>query len=607
MKKRIASFIGLLLAILCVAPGVAAEKPWDAAADVARLAREVPSIRAFEAEGIVWMDTFDYSLLADGTMRKERRYLLLLDADSEIGTHIIQYPLDDGASVEIAEASWFNSGDASRGGSLAVEEYDRDGIRCAIVRFPEESRGGVIAVSSVTTYPMRYYMDDVLPLAGHLPIWEEEVRVTVPEDMDIYWEGVGVRTPQRSRENGTERITWNILNQPVWRTNWLVEEQRPMLLFSLQRGLISHLKGLGTTEAAFRAPAVPSVVQSAGGNLPKAGEAIHRYLADRVLTIEGLAPEGIRAREFIANADKWTSWERTLIAGKWLQELGFDVKVFWCQKLPVNQLGPSSSELWKEPVLRIAQTGGKDIFYHSGQSVDFGKLSPALSGLAVYRSNTTEVERLMLPKGSASEHVLHQTWKLSMDENGIAEGTLELSASGAWVDALALGRTPEKDGLAARAQESIHFPMAGLRLEPQDVRTNANGYRITFGVTSKMGISSGGDILMHMPAAVPACFDEIPTEAAKYTFKFPFLLERNVIISTPAGYRPMMLPAKSETGDSKALFEDSYAHWPKRTRIESSSKWTLRTTTIDEYFSQRIAEQLAAVRRWPQTSIPLRK
>ena len=607
MKKRIASFVGLLLAMLWAASASAVEKPWDAAADVARLAREVPSIQAFESEGVVWMDTFDYSLLADGTMRKERRYLLLLGADSGIDAHVVQYPQDDGVAVEIAEASWFASSNASKGGSLPVEQYDRDGIRCTIIRFPAESRGNVIAVSSVATYPMRYYMDDVLPLAGHLPVWEEEVRVTVPEGMDIYWEGVGVRSPQRSRENGTERITWSVLNQPVWKTNWLVEEQRPMLLFSLQRGLISHLKNLSTAEAAFRAPALPAAVQAVGGNLAKAGEAIHRYLAERALVNDGFAPEGLRSREFVVNTDRWTNWERTLIAGKWLQDLGFDVKVFWSQKLPVNQLGPSSSELWKEPVLRIAQNGGKDIFYHAGQSVDFGKLSPALSGLAVYRSDTTEVERLTLPKGAASEHILHQTWKLSMNESGIAEGTLELSASGAWVDALALGRTPDMDGLAARAQESIHFPMAGLRLETQDVRTNSNGYRIVFGVTAKMGIASGGDILMHMPAAVPACFDEIPTEAAKYTFNFPFLLERNVIVSTPAGYKPMMMPAKSETGDSKALFEDSFAHWPKRTRIESSSKWTVRTTVIDEYFSQRIAEQLAAVRRWSQTSIPLRK
>ena len=599
--------MGLLLIILWAASVSAAEKPWDAAGDIARLAREVPSIQAFGSEGIVWMDDFDYSLLADGTMRKERRCLLLLDRDSEIDSHVIQYPREESAAVEIAEASWFSPGDASMGGVLPVEEYDRDGIRCVIIRFPAESKGNVIAVSSVVTYPMRYYMDDVLPLAGHLPIWEEEVRVTVPEGMDVYWEGIGVRTPQRSRENGTERIAWRILNQSVWRTNWLVEEQRPMLLFSLQRGLISHLKGLATAEAAFRAPALPAAVQSAGGNLAKAGEAIHRYLTDRVLTVDGFKPEGIRAREFIVNTDKWTDWERTLIAGKWLQELGWDVKLFWCQKLPVGQLGPSSSGLWNEPVLRIAQSGGKDIFYHAGQSVDFGKLPPALSGLAVYRSDTTDVERLTLPKGSASEHILHQTWKLSMDESGIAEGTLELSASGAWVDALALGRTPEKDGLAARAQESIRLPMPGLRLEPQDVRINSNGYRIVFDVTAKMGISSGSDILMHMPAAIPACFDEIPAEAAKYTLKFPFLLERNVIVSTPAGYKPMMMPTKSETGDSKALFEDSFAHWPKRTRIESSSKWTVRTTAIDEYFSQRIAEQLAAVRRWSQTSIPLRK
>ena len=608
MKRHKVPYIALLLTMLWTTAAVAAERAWDAAADVARLSREVPSIQAFGTEGIVWLDAYNYSLLADGTMRKENRYLMLLDEDSAIEAHTIQYPLDEGASIEITGASWFNPSDGSLGGSLPIEELDTDGIRAAVIRFPAETRGKVVAIASVTAYPMRYYMDDVLPMSGPLPVWEQEVNVIVPEGMDVYWEGVGVRAPERSSESGSERITWSILNQPAWQASGLVEEQAPMLLFSLQRGLVSHLKNLGTAEASFRAPAVPQAILSQRGNLSRAGELIHKYLAERVLTAEGLTPVGIRSREYVAQSDRWTDWERTLIAGKWFQELGWDVKVFWCQKMPINQLGPSSSELWSEPLLQITQPGGKDVFYQAGQATDFGKLAPALYGLAVYRSTNTEIERLVLPRGSASEHTLTQTWKMSMDSGGMAEGTLELTVTGAWMDALGLGRTPTVEGLTQeRVQAGIRFPIPGLRLEAQSVKILGSGYRVTFGVNASMGIVSGGDILMQMPAAIPVCFDEIPTEEARYSFKFPFLLERNAILTTPSGYKPMMLPAKNETGDSKAQFEESMAHWPKKSRIESSSKWTVRTTLIDEYFSHRIADQLAAVRRWAQTSIPLRK
>lgn len=590
----------------------AGENGWNAADDIARLAREVPSIQAFETEGVVWMNSYNYFLLADGTMRKEHRYLLFLDdeSDTDLDFNVIQYPMEDGASLEIVEASWFApsgpSGPVKRG-TLPVEEYEKNGIKCTFVRFPPEAMGNVVAVSSVATFPMRYYMDDALSLADRLPIWEQSVNVFLPEGMDIYWEGAGVRAPQRSRDSGVERITWNVLNQPAWKDRSIVEETRPMLLFSLQRGLISHLKNYSVMEAAFKAPAMPQTILSLKGNPSKAGEAIHKYMGERALTIEGFSPEGVRPREHILQADSWTKWERTLIAGKWLGELGYGVKVFWTQKLPINQLGPSSSALWNEPVLQITQSGAKDIFYQAGQIADFGKLTPSLYGAQVYRSEGTDIERLVLPKGSASEHSLLQTWKLSMKEDGTAEGTLDLTVSGAWVDVLGLGRTPEIEGLASQILQKIYFPVPGLQMEAKTLKALGAGYRITFDVNASIGIVSGGDTLMRLPSAAPVCFDEIPTDGRRFSFKFPFMIDRNVIIFTPRGYKPIMLPPKTEMSDSNLSLEETVAHWVPKRRVDCSSKWIVKTTVIDELSSQKIVGQLRSVLGWSQTNIPFRK
>jgi hypothetical protein len=89
--------------------------------------------------------------------------------------------------------------------------------------------------------------------------------------------------------------------------------------------------------------------------------------------------------------------------------------------------------------------------------------------------------------------------------------------------------------------------------------------------------------------------------------RFPFVLEINSLISTPKGYRALNLPGKTQTGDSKAMLEQSIVHWPKRALAEATCRWTVRGSDIDEYASSRIADQLARIAAWPEMTIPLRK
>lgn len=591
----------------------AASTTWNVQVDIERLNREAPALEAFdEAPAVIWQNLLHYDLLADGTMRKRHRMLIMLGEPKDAGgypSYTIPYPLADNAKLHIDRAEYYNPKTAEKLGDLPIEHVNQDGVECAVVRFPEQAKGSVLAIATTATDPMRYYLDEVLTLARELPIWEQEVAVEIPEGMDLYWEGIGVRSPQRSKTNGTERIVWTVLNQPAWRQTGIVNERRPALLFSLQRGLLAHLKTLAKEEDQFKAPAVPKNLAVSQGNLAKTGNAIVELLREKTLSVEGYLPPEIRDNRSVSMDGPWTRWEQTLIMGKWLRELGWETTVFWTQKIPVGASAPGARGLWDYPLLKIGTPGGKDdIFFHFGQMADFGKLDQSLYGASVYRSGGTEIERLVLPKGNASEHQLSQMWRLTIDETGLAEGTLEISVTGGWVDALSLGRTPSAEKLEERLLQKMHFPVQGLVLSDPVVKLLSSGYRMTFRVKATVGIASGGDVLLRTPGGLPACMGEIPEdETAVYAFKFPFILEQNALITTPQKYRAIMLPHKTQTGDQKALYEDAVLHWPKKRHAELSSKWTVRSTGVDELLARKILEQLSLAGRWSTATIPLRK
>jgi hypothetical protein len=118
---------------------------------------------------------------------------------------------------------------------------------------------------------------------------------------------------------------------------------------------------------------------------------------------------------------------------------------------------------------------------------------------------------------------------------------------------------------------------------------------------------AGDDILMRVPGGLPIPLDEMPKDRESFSLRFPFIFEQNVTVSTPKGYRSFGLPGKTRHGDSKAAVDESVVHSEKRSLIEASSKWTVRSTTIDASLAGQIMDQLAMAQRWSELTVPLRK
>jgi hypothetical protein len=586
---------------------------WDAGADVVRLSREAPSSAAFSnAYGIVWLSSYNYKLRPDGGMEKRHRLLVML-ADNWDGEALDQFvipcPPDPGSTVEIAEASWYVPSSGEKAGSLDVRYYDENGVSGAEVIIPKEAGGCVVAVDSFAINPKKYYLDDLLVLAGSAPIWEQRIEVEIPEEMDFYWQGIGIRAPERSAVLGVERITWTMMNQPAWVRSGLLDEHPPTLVFSLHKGFSSSLRELRDLENSFIAPPIPLEISSAGagGSLQKVGERIAAFVRENMISYGAHIPAGVRDRSFIGDRGPWTVWEGTLIAAKWLQSMGYDSKIFWSQRMPVGQDGPDAKLLWGEPVLVINRGGTSDIYFTAGQTAEFGRLKPSLYGASIYRGSGREIQKIILPRGSASDHTLAQLWRLTLGENGVAKGSLDITATGRWADILAMGRAPSLESAGAGIQDKIIFGIRGISLDIAAVTVLGNGYRLSFGVSAPLGIVYGSDILMKIPGGIPSSFADIPADHEEFSFNFPFVFDQNVIISTPKGFRALAVPAKTQHGDGKAMFNESIAHWAKKARIEASSKWTVRSAAVDLALVPRILDQLAMARGWSELTIPLRK
>jgi len=334
MKRIFIVLSVLILAFFSFSAPVYSLEKWDVRSEIARLASEAPTLVAFPGTpGVVWMDSDRYSLTEEGGKLHDSIFLMLLgegNVVNEINSRKFPYPGDDGASFEITDASWYDQSDGMRVGELPRREYDQDGIKGIEVLFPNEAEGFVVAITTTEKVPGQYRLDDVIPLAGELPIWERVVEVEVPDGMNVYWEGSGVRDPERVRNGRLERITWFVLNEPAWKSSGLVDAGRPTLAFSLDHGQLSTLRSLRALENPSYAPKIPSSVSAARSNLSQAASNIAKFMSSRLIPSEA-GTDTVRPVEVISPEGPWTGWEQVLIAGRWFGILGFDTDIYWCR------------------------------------------------------------------------------------------------------------------------------------------------------------------------------------------------------------------------------------------------------------------------------------
>jgi hypothetical protein len=182
-----------------------------------------------------------------------------------------------------------------------------------------------------------------------------------------------------------------------------------------------------------------------------------------------------------------------------------------------------------------------------------------------------------------------------------------VTVTGAWVDAILTEAAASSEELLNALLGELEFRVPGLVIEPESQRAVGSGHRFSFSVKAHLGIASGSDMLVRIPGGAPRGFAAVPSEAGAFSFEFPFVFEQRAEITTPAGFKTLMLPGGLQSGDSKAMLTESVTHWNRSRRIVASSVWTLRSPEVDSVASGRVREQLNLARGWSETTVPLRK
>lgn len=613
--RRLVSAIYAALFVVIASTCLHAADTWDVQADIQRLSKEVPSLALFsDAGGVVWRSASYYDMMADGTRRHRNRSIMVLadDAPDALLTRVLPHPAGAETDLRVELAEWYDAKTFERIGTLDTKVVADDGIKRTVISIPERAKGELVVISYTETDPLQFYLDDVVPLTAPIPIWEYSITVDISDGMNIYWEGSGVLSPIRTREDsGVERVEWVVRNQPAWHDSSLMAKQPPMLVFSLRRGLDTNLRTLAEMEERMRAPSIPSSVasvRSSQSSLAKIGSAIHEYLRSRIYDDADAGARQLRASEMLLGDVSWTPWEATLIAAKWFESMGFGVRTFWSQRTPIGASGPASMALWDVPVLIVTSQNGSDEFYYTAsQTQDFGKVAPELYGRTIYRIADNELERLTVPKGVVTDHQLVQNWRMTMSESGEATGKVDMTVTGEWIKLLGLHSSATSEDVARVIHDKFAITLPAFAISDCSLKRSAGSVRISMEIQAKLGIASGSDILVRLPGGMPGDFAELQKDVGDMAFRFPFIIEQNAVITTPPGYRALMLPGRVKAGDSKASFESNIEHWPKKRWIEAQSKWTVRQLAFDDAAAKTVTDQCRSAVMWSVSPLPFRK
>lgn len=611
MMKRLALCCLYILISFSIAHA-ATDPDHEIKTEIARLNSAVPSSVAFgDVRSVVWLSSHSYRLLADGSREKTRTLIEAINDPTAFGEFYqeIALPTTSGAELIVEESSIRDPQTGEMVAMIPHRRFSEGDLHVEKFSLPPSSKGRLAVITYKEIEPMQYYLDDVLVLSSPSPMWEQSVRVEIPDGMEVYWEGRGVLAPRREKlATGVESLTWTLLNHEPSREVAFVSDTDPLLIFSLQRGSTSVLRSLQNTEVLFKTPQIKDRSLSGKNDLDRFGSAVHSIIKSKTINDYHLFKGAYRQDLNIREDAAMTEIEQAFTAAELFRSAGYKVRIFWSQIFQIGINGPSSTKNWEHPVLVIERTGSEQspIYYTPIQNVEFGKIEPSLYGKVIFRFADGEIERLQIPKGSAAEHQLVQHWRLSMAEDGNADGRLDLTISGAWIDLLGLRDAASPEEAADAIEKNMIIRLPALTIEPESFKKSASNCKVTVKINVRLGIASGKDILMRIPGAIPEAIDSLPPEGTRFSIAFPFIIEQNAIVTTPPGYRAIMLPMKQASNAKDMTIDSNVVHWPKKRWAEISFKWAVRESNFDGS-ANTIYDQLRIASSWSNNQIPLRK
>ena len=596
--------VSLFIQVLLVSLAFAMEDPRQ---EMKRLLEEAPSLSSYPAvKALVLSRSVENRLLADGSMERKTRWIILYRGSLPEGWQTWRLPAPEGGTARFVRAERYSV--------LAIEKADRLGISeggngVAVLRIPESSGESILYVETAQVFPRRFELDDLVSLELDLPQWELSIEVTVPEGSRLSWAASGIGQPERSREKGIERFSWNAKNLPPMPKRTLLDRGIPALGFSLKSGLVTSLRTVQDIEkGSSRLPQRLSRLLSGKNPEKTARDFVAALTAgDNMETV--LPKESVRTPGGVFPENgPWTEWERTLFAAHGLKSLGWSVRTWWLPAIPVGPEPPAGIALWTSPVLEVsAPRSGQSFFFTARPDGVFGRTPSWLYGATLYRLEGDNVLKTKIPEGSPSGNRLSAKWQLKLDEAGFARGKLLVELKGGWDFLLRDGERSLGERALRLLQDLLSGTPFASGMGELKFSESTSGIEISVPVNGLLGIASQKDLLVQFPSVSIPGIREILEETGTVKLRFPFSVRQELVLELPAGFRVLEPPSLKRRTVGRTAVEETFRNIEKKSRVETEQLVTVSASGFEQNEAAGLKDTLAQVLRWATNSIPLRK
>lgn len=576
----------------CIAGMFLLQSPATASTEIniRRLVQEAPDFSLYgNAQGIVWLKEYHYTLLADGSMQTDVTWAILVKETIDESWQNWSLIVPEGGNISIEKAEVYDPASAMLLTKADITTTESEGRTFYRVKFP--ARDEVLWVLSYRiTSPRKLGVDGYVKTGISLPQWEQKITVDVPSGSSFTWLSSENEAPSLEKKMGRDRYEWHIVNRPVWRDTSLLSSFEPFIAFSLQQGKIPFYKLLQSTEDVVVPEAPDSVISMGrGANRVKAGEDIIQFVKNHPSFQDKAAHNVVRSK--IPSDGPWSEWEKALILCKWLPLAGWQVNLKWITPTEITEETPITRGLLLKPVVEANIPGGGRVYFDVEQGLSLGETPPSLWGNRVYGLVNKEIVSDVIQGGGAADHRLSLRWDLDLEESGFLVGKLSFFVRNGWTGLFFSGKTPTLEEAA-----SVLSSCTGLQLDSSkgEIKQLKYGFEIRFPVRMLGAItgSEGHQMLVKLPVFVPACLRELSSVRPPYSLRFPFAVEAEYELSLPSSMNVLTLPSTSDRDMGKVKYYEDMTYRKKKHVIRGSARVVVSSDRIDGALASALNESL---------------
>ncbi|MDR2175221.1 MAG: hypothetical protein LBO82_04705 [Synergistaceae bacterium] len=564
------------------------------------------------SDGVIWLKQLDYAFAPGGGV--ERRSLWIVLGREGLASRWLNWnvPVPRGGEAEILEAAVYSPGEGRKIGDMLRKPFSpslQDGaIRTAVFTdLPDEF---ILVVAYRELFPERLSIEDLVWLSEPLPVWEELVRVTVPDGHLFYYTSNAGAEPEKRKSGDSTLYEWRAINTAADAWFSLRENSREYVAFAMREGPEAAPRLIKNLEAA---PAVPAAPDSArrtldGANAKNIGNFL-RWLYEQPKLV---LPDGA-SREIPAKAP-WTAREKLLLASRWLADAGVNARLFWRLAYPPAEGKPFCEAVAVSPVLAVAEPKAPQNVTYCDMAYPprFGENPAFLWGRTVYGVTADgKLEERTVPAAGASVNRLSALFDLRLDDDGILSGTVKITARRAWKALLSPPRALSGGGGSKSAPASHaallreFFPQPLRYRDIQLKETDREGeLLVTLSGIQAIKDTGGRGVLVSLPSLLPRCFSTL-TGPFPCALNFPFVVEARLTLALPSNTENVTLPAPSEGGAEKVKYSVSYK-LGKRKVLTAEARISVGTAAVTESAAPVLNTALQAWQTFMTKNLPIR-